>query len=193
MRSINWSTAPACRCAAGATHRTMTPPSRWSSCSGTSEICSAITRRSSRRRDTSARPGRARQRPLADGHDPAAGGAHDRRTRWSDVRILLGLAGGGVAHFELAPGRTSWAVRHRTVAEIWYVLTGRGEMWRRQDRVEDVVVLEPGVCLTIPLGTEFQFRNLGDEPLAAIGMTMPPWPGDDEAVLVDGYAGWADR
>ena len=111
----------------------------------------------------------------------------------SDVRILLGLAGGGVAHFELAPGRTSWAVRHRTVAEIWYVLTGRGEMWRRQDRVEDVVVLEPGVCLTIPLGTEFQFRNLGDEPLAAIGMTMPPWPGDDEAVLVDGYAGWADR
>jgi hypothetical protein len=33
----------------------------------------------------------------------------------SDVRILLGLKGGGMAHFELAPGRTSKAVTHRTV------------------------------------------------------------------------------
>jgi hypothetical protein len=30
----------------------------------------------------------------------------------SDVRILLGLSGGGLAHFELAPGRTSRAVAH---------------------------------------------------------------------------------
>ena len=33
----------------------------------------------------------------------------------SDVRILLGLERGGMAHFELAPGRTSKAVAHRTV------------------------------------------------------------------------------
>lgn len=104
----------------------------------------------------------------------------------SDVRILLGLAGGGMAHFELGPGRTSAAVEHRTVEEIWYVVGGRGEMWRRHGDEESVVALEPGVCLTIPLGTRFQFRALGDEPLAAIGVTMPPWPGPDEAILVDG-------
>ena len=28
----------------------------------------------------------------------------------SDVRVLLGLKGGGLAHFELAPGATSVAV-----------------------------------------------------------------------------------
>jgi mannose-6-phosphate isomerase-like protein (cupin superfamily) len=108
----------------------------------------------------------------------------------SDVHVLLELAGGGMAHFELAPGRTSRAVRHRTVEEIWYVVAGRGEMWRRQDAIEEVVVLEPGVCLTIPLGTEFQFRSLREEPLAAIGVTMPPWPGNGEAELVEGYAEW---
>ena len=37
----------------------------------------------------------------------------------SDVRILLGLDHGGVAHFELGPGRTSGAVAHKTVEEIW--------------------------------------------------------------------------
>jgi len=104
----------------------------------------------------------------------------------SDVRVLLGLAGGGMAHFELPPGETSTAVTHRTVEEIWFVLSGRGEMWRRQGAREEVVAVERGVCLTIPLGTHFQFRSLGDEPLAALGVTMPPWPGEGEAVLVPG-------
>jgi mannose-6-phosphate isomerase-like protein (cupin superfamily) len=104
----------------------------------------------------------------------------------SDVRILLGLAGGTMAHFELAPGETSVAVVHRTVEEIWYFVGGRGEMWRAHDEREEVVEVEPGIALTIPVGTRFQFRALGSEPLAAVGVTMPPWPGPDEAVTVDG-------
>jgi len=107
----------------------------------------------------------------------------------SDVRLLLGLKGGGLAHFELAPGKTSAAVSHRTVEEIWFVLSGRGEMWRRLRDHEEVIPLEPGVSLTIPLGTHFQFRSLGDQSLTAIGVTMPPWPGDDEAFHVQGK--WA--
>ncbi len=104
----------------------------------------------------------------------------------SDVRILLGLTGGGMAHFELAPGAVAKAVTHRTVEEIWYIVAGQGEMWRAQDGREEVTALEPGLCLTIPLGTRFQFRATGDEPLAAVAITMPPWPGEDEAVFVDG-------
>ena len=61
------------------------------------------------------------------------------------------------------------------------MLGGRGEMWRRQGDRESVIPLEPGVCLTIPLGTHFQFRSLGPAPLAAVAVTMPPWPGPDEA------------
>jgi mannose-6-phosphate isomerase-like protein (cupin superfamily) len=104
----------------------------------------------------------------------------------SDVRVLLGLKGGGMAHFELAPGRTSRAVTHRTVEEIWVCVSGRGEMWRRQGAREEVVRVAPGVCLTIPLGTHFQFRTLGREPLGAVAVTMPPWPGDGEATVVPG-------
>jgi mannose-6-phosphate isomerase-like protein (cupin superfamily) len=104
----------------------------------------------------------------------------------SDVRILLGLAGGGAAHFQLGPGKTSRAVTHRTVEEIWFFVGGRGEMWRKQGAREEVVIVEPGVCLTIPLGTHFQFRTLDDAPLAAVAVTMPPWPGNDEAIAVEG-------
>ena len=104
----------------------------------------------------------------------------------SDVRVLLGLGSGGMAHFELGPGETSRAVTHNTVEEIWYFLTGRGEMWRKQGERESVDSVGPGVCLTIPLGTHFQFRSVGDEPLSAVGVTMPPWPGDDEARPVEG-------
>jgi mannose-6-phosphate isomerase-like protein (cupin superfamily) len=103
-----------------------------------------------------------------------------------DVRILLTLAGGGMAHFELAPGQTSKAVTHRTVEEIWFFIAGEGQMWRRQNEREERVDVSPGVCLTIPLGTHFQFRSFGSEPLAAVAVTMPPWPGEGEAMEVTG-------
>jgi mannose-6-phosphate isomerase-like protein (cupin superfamily) len=113
----------------------------------------------------------------------------------SDVRVLLHLAGGtvaggGMAHFELAPGQTSRAIRHRTVEEIWYVVGGRGQMWRSQAGRSEIVELDVGTCLTIPLGTHFQFRAMGAEALAAIGVTMPNWPGDGEAIPVNGCPGW---
>ena len=104
----------------------------------------------------------------------------------SEVRILLGLKGGGMAHFELSPGQTSTAVTHKTVEEIWYILSGRGEMWRKLGEQEQIVSLSEGLCLTIPLGTHFQFRAIEDEPLAAVAITMPPWPGEGEAQVVPG-------
>lgn len=104
----------------------------------------------------------------------------------SDVRVLLRLSGGSMAHFQLAAGAVSKAVRHRTVEEIWYVLGGRGQMWRRQGEREETVDLAPGTCVTIPAGTAFQFRAGQDGPLAAVAITMPPWPGEDEATFTDG-------
>ena len=104
----------------------------------------------------------------------------------SDVRILLQLGRGGMAHFELGAGRVSRAVAHHSVEEIWYILRGQGQMWRRQAEREETVTLEPGTCVSIPAGTHFQFRSTGVGPLAAIGATMPPWPGPDEAYEVHG-------
>jgi mannose-6-phosphate isomerase-like protein (cupin superfamily) len=104
----------------------------------------------------------------------------------SDVRILLSLAGGGMAHFELEAGKTSVAVAHRTVEEIWYFLSGQGEMWRKLGDYVEVTAVGPGICITIPLGTHFQFRAFEGAPLSAIGVTMPPWPGEGEAYFVAG-------
>ena len=102
------------------------------------------------------------------------------------VRILLSLEGGSMAHFELLPGQSSKAVAHRTVEEIWYIVSGQGEMWRRKGDRDETVALEPGLCLTIPVGTQFQYRSTGPEALAVIAITMPPWPGEDEAYEVTG-------
>ena len=104
----------------------------------------------------------------------------------SDVRILLKTPRGSMAHFELAGSRASDPIRHRAVDEIWFVLSGRGEMWRSAQGQEEVVALEPGVCVTIPAGTHFQFRAMDGAALASVGVTMPPWPGPQEAVPVPG-------
>jgi len=104
----------------------------------------------------------------------------------SAVRILAQLAGGSMAHFALTPGKTAKAVCHCTIEEIWFVLSGSGEMWRELDGNAAIVPMSPGVSLTIPVGTWFQFRSFGPEPLAAIAVTMPPWPGEGEAIIVAG-------
>ncbi len=104
----------------------------------------------------------------------------------SAVRVLCRLSGlGSFAHFQLEPGEVSKAVSHATVQEIWYIIGGTGRMWRFQPGHEPTTEdLRPGICLTIPLGTTFQFRaDSPDEPLQAVAVTMPPWPADspDEA------------
>jgi mannose-6-phosphate isomerase-like protein (cupin superfamily) len=110
----------------------------------------------------------------------------------SEVRVLAASARGSMAHFTLGPGECSIAVRHRTVEELWYVVEGAGEMWRRNDldehgeQDERFVDLHPGLSLAIPVGTAFQFRASAAATLRIVGVTMPPWPGDDEAVVVDG-------
>jgi mannose-6-phosphate isomerase-like protein (cupin superfamily) len=102
------------------------------------------------------------------------------------ARVLLSLAGGSMAHFELPAGAVSHAVTHRTVEEIWFVLSGRGSIWRRQGGLERIDPLAPGTSLTIPLGTAFQFCADAGLPLAFVAITMPPWPGMDEALPVTG-------
>ena len=89
-------------------------------------------------------------------------------------------------HSTVKPGQINQATVHKTVDEIWFVLEGRGEIWRRQDGVEQLVELVAGMAIDIPAGTAFQYRNTGEHPLKFICVTMPPWPGADEAVYVDG-------
>lgn len=109
----------------------------------------------------------------------------------SEIRLLCQVNGGSMAYCVLQPSGVSLAVAHRTVEEVWYFVEGKGQVWRKQGAREEVTDVYPGLSLSIPLGTHFQFRTIGDEPLGFVIATMPPWPGADEAVRVDDY--WSVR
>lgn len=107
----------------------------------------------------------------------------------SEVRVLCQLSRGGLAVFSLPPGAVSRAVAHHAVEEVWYFLSGHGRMWRKLNDQEETVEVSSGISITIPAGTNFQFRCDGAQPLLAIGATMPPWPGETEAYAAQGI--WA--
>ena|ERR1043165_6416885 len=105
----------------------------------------------------------------------------------SEIRLLPAMRGGGLCRCMLAPGRTSAAVKHKTVEEIWYFIEGQGQVWRKLEQQETEVEVHPGATLTIPVGAHFQFRNTGHGPLCFLITTMPPWPGADEAMPVPNH------
>ena len=104
----------------------------------------------------------------------------------SEVRLLAAAKLGSMAQFSLPAGKTSIAVCHHTVEELWYFTSGRGRFWRKTKNAEETIDVYSGVSISIPVGTQFQFRSDGTETLQAVGVTMPPWPGNDEAFAVPG-------
>lgn len=105
----------------------------------------------------------------------------------SEVQRLCRANGGSLAQFTFAAGSTSRAVRHRSVEELWYVQSGNGEIWcAAESSPAEFTALDPGASIAIPAGCAFQVRVRTGEPLKVIAVTMPPWPGDDEAEFVEG-------
>lgn len=104
----------------------------------------------------------------------------------AEIRYLMEGATGNMIHSTVPPGQVNRATVHATVSEFWYVLSGKGEIWRRERGAEEVAALERGVSIDIPVGTAFQYRCSGPEPLRFLCITMPPWPGDQEAELIRG-------
>lgn len=104
----------------------------------------------------------------------------------ADIRFIMDGATGNMIHSTVPPGQINRATVHRTVNEFWYILEGSGEIWRSDGSEERITSLRPGVSIDISVGTAFQYRNVGMEPLKLICVTMPPWPGDHEAVHLEG-------
>ena len=104
----------------------------------------------------------------------------------ADIRFIMDGTTGNMIHATVPPGQINKATVHATVSEFWYVLEGEGEIWRRDRNEERITALFEGVSIDIPVGTAFQYRNVGERPLQFICITMPPWPGDDEAKHLEG-------
>ncbi|WP_298820328.1 cupin domain-containing protein [uncultured Roseibium sp.] len=104
----------------------------------------------------------------------------------ADIRFIMDGPTGNMIHSTVPAGQINRATQHKTVSEFWHVLEGQGQIWRKSGSTEIIVDLEPGVSIDIPAGTAFQYRASGTAPLKFICISMPPWPGDDEAEYVEG-------
>jgi mannose-6-phosphate isomerase-like protein (cupin superfamily) len=106
----------------------------------------------------------------------------------SEIRLLVQVRSAGMVYCTLQPGQVTRPVQHRSVEEVWLCVSGTGQLWRRDPatKAEEIVDLEAGVAVSIPLRTAFQFRALGAQRLAVVMTTMPPWPGPSEALPADG-------
>ena len=102
----------------------------------------------------------------------------------SEIRLLARTTRASMAHGTLPPNGVSLAIRHRHVEEVWFVVSGHAQIWRQLNGQKEVILAGPGASLSIPPGTHFQFRTVGDEPFRFIMCTMPPWPGANEAIRV---------
>ena len=111
----------------------------------------------------------------------------------SEIRLAGSGSGASMVHCTLPGGSVSAAVRHRTVEELWLVVGGEGEAWRKRGGEQSTIGVAARSRLTIPLGTRFHAtsacarnrqsgRATGTAPLQIVIATAPPWPGQAEAV-----------
>ena len=117
----------------------------------------------------------------------------------SEIRLLTdgrhGATKSSLVEVTLPAGQISRPVYHRTVEETWYVLEGRGWVWRcppglASSGTESVEgppphYVVPGDALVIPTGWRFQFASHPGCPLRFLCHTTPPWPGEGEAVAAE--------
>ena len=111
-----------------------------------------------------------------DGRSPAG----------AEIRLLLDGATGTMIHSTVPPGQVNRATVHATVSEFWHVLSGEGQIWRGDDTGGQTVALERGVSIDIPVGTAFPYRCTGAAPLEFLCVSMPRWPGEAEARVIEG-------
>jgi len=119
----------------------------------------------------------------ADGPDTIAPDGTEIRLLATDAQ---GATRASLCEVRLPAGAVSRPVYHRSVEEIWYVLAGRGQVWRcpagEDARPMDV---RPGDALVIRTGWRFQCRAAPDGELRFLCFTAPPWPGSQEAVRTE--------
>ena len=111
-----------------------------------------------------------------DGRSPAG----------AEVRSLIDGESGSMIHSTVPPGQVNRATVHASVSEFWHVLSGEGRIWRRDATGEETTVLRRGVSIDIAVGTAFQYRCTGVDPLQFLCISMPRWPGASEATIIEG-------
>src|SRR6476660_5469417 len=69
----------------------------------------------------------------------------------AEIRNLIEGETGSMIHPAVPPGQVNRAAIHATVSEFWHVLSGEGQIWRRDGTGEETTVLARGVSIDIPV------------------------------------------
>src|SRR4030095_4752568 len=76
----------------------------------------------------------------------------------AEIRYIIEGETGSMTRSTVPPGQVNRATVHGTVSEFWHVLSGEGQIWRRDATEEETTVLRRGVSIDIPVGTAFHSR-----------------------------------
>ena len=96
----------------------------------------------------------------------------------SIIRNLPSLGNVQTVQCTLRPNEVIQACVHKTVSQIWYVISGEGEVWLKDKLgIETVNKINSGTSFTVPLGFSFQFRNTGSVNLEIFIVNASPWSG----------------
>ena len=92
----------------------------------------------------------------------------------SEIRLLPSFQSGELAHAKAPPECVAKPAILTGITEVFYVVGGSGELWRRQGESEETIELVVGRSPTIPPGVDFQYRTHSD-PLELIVFSAPRW------------------
>jgi mannose-6-phosphate isomerase-like protein (cupin superfamily) len=110
----------------------------------------------------------------------------------SEIRLLIQLPAGEISHARCPTGKVSAAATLDGLWEMFYVLAGRGRLWRSSHDYDGTIALWPGRWAAMPPGTAYQFRAEVEADLVFAVFVTPQWQSklhhivEDGAWLVDG-------
>jgi mannose-6-phosphate isomerase-like protein (cupin superfamily) len=102
----------------------------------------------------------------------------------SEIRLLLQRPEGELTHARCPEHRSSQPATVEHTVEMFFVMAGRGFLWRSLDDSEDVVELRPGRSALIPEVARFQYRSETD--LVFMVATLPQWKPENWRVVEGG-------
>jgi mannose-6-phosphate isomerase-like protein (cupin superfamily) len=95
----------------------------------------------------------------------------------AEIRMLPNFPTGEITHAAVPPDDTSKPAYLSGLTEFFFGLFGRGEVWRSNGEVEEVVDFFPNRCLMIPEGVRFQYQTR-ESSLVFLVIVAPRWSAD---------------
>ncbi len=96
----------------------------------------------------------------------------------AEIRYLLKTSDGDLTHGICPAGVVAAVHELPELYEAYFILAGRGEIWRRTADREAITALHPGRWVAMPAGTQFQYRAYDNAALVFAFTVIPTWQPD---------------